>query len=68
MVLPVDLEPADPDDSIVVTLGACSVEILAAEIAGVMQAVELIDAPEVESVLRQIGARLVSRFSAASDR
>ena len=63
-----DRLPADADKPIDVTLGAISVEILAAEIAGVMHGIELVDAPEVESVLGEIGMRLVSRFAAVPDR
>ncbi len=50
------------DDRFAATLGGMSVEVLAAEIAGVMHGIELCDAPEIEARLAEIGAALVSRF------
>ena len=45
-----------------VILGGLSIDVLAAEIAGVMHGIELGDAPEIEARLAEIGAGLVSRF------
>lgn len=60
--------PADPGRSRA-TLGAWNAEVLAAEIAGVIDAIDLID-PPADLVLRlgQIGEQLVSRFAAATER
>jgi predicted DNA-binding transcriptional regulator YafY len=50
------------DGRLTATLGGITVEVLAAEIAGVMNGIELRDAPEVEARLAEIGTALVSRF------
>jgi predicted DNA-binding transcriptional regulator YafY len=50
------------DGRLEATLGGISVEVLAAEIAGVMHGIELRDAPEIEARLAEIGMALVSRF------
>lgn len=59
---------ADADRSRV-TLGAWNVDVLAAELAGVMHAIELVDAPVgLVDRLAAIGAQLVSRFAPPADR
>ncbi len=45
------------------TLGGTTVEVLAAEIAGVMNGIELRDVPEIDARLAEIGTALVSRFA-----
>ena len=56
------------DGRLNVNLGGMSVEVLAAELAGVMHGVELVDAPEVEARLAEIGEHLVTRFREPLDR
>jgi predicted DNA-binding transcriptional regulator YafY len=52
-----------------VTIGAWNAEVLAAEIAGVMHAIDLVDPPaELTSRLAAIGRQLVSRFVGAAER
>lgn len=52
-----------------VTLGAWNIDVLAAEIAGVMHAIELIEPPVgLVERLAAIGAELVSRFAPAAER
>jgi predicted DNA-binding transcriptional regulator YafY len=50
------------DGRLTATLGGITVEVLAAEIAGVMNGIELRDAPAIEARLAEIGTALVSRF------
>jgi predicted DNA-binding transcriptional regulator YafY len=52
----------EPDGRRAATLGGMSVEVLAAEIAGVMHGIELIDAPQIEAHLGRIGTALAARF------
>ncbi len=59
---------ADTDRSMV-TLGAWNATVLAAEIAGVMHAIDLVDPPrELVERLAEIGAQLVSRFAGPAER
>jgi predicted DNA-binding transcriptional regulator YafY len=58
-----------PDGRVAATLGAWNAQVLAAEIAGVISGIELLDAPEeLHLWLATIGENLVSRFGAQSDR
>ena len=51
-----------------VTLGAWNVEVLAVEVAGLVQLIEFVDPPsELEARLAATGAELVARFGAPSD-
>lgn len=56
-------------DRVSVTLGAWNAEVLAAEIAGVMHGIALVDPPaELTQRLAEIGEQLVSRFAGAAER
>ena len=57
-----------PDGRLAARLAGLSVEVLAAELAGVMRGIELLDAPEIERQLGSIGEHLVSRFGSGADR
>jgi hypothetical protein len=57
-----------PDGRIEATLGGMSVEVLAAEVAGVTHGIEFSDAPDLEAQLAEIGQQLVTRFQEPVDR
>lgn len=64
----VSVEAGRDDGRLDATLRGMSTEVFAAEIAGVVHGIELVDAPEVEARLAEIGEHLVSRFGAGVDR